>query len=122
MLIKHLADCREIFAGDNTRLRELLHPERDPAKIGYSLAIARLEPGQLSLPHRLKQTEVYYIIKGAGTMHVGTEAAPVSAGDVVYIPSEATQWLENDGDGPVEFACIVEPPWRPEDETVLPGA
>jgi len=119
MLVKRLADCREIVAGDRTRLRELLHPERDQVGVRYSLAIARLEPGASSRPHRLRTSEVYYIIRGQGEVYVADETAKVSAGDAVYIPAGAVQWLENTGGEPIEFACIVDPAWRPEHEKIL---
>ncbi len=119
MLVKRRADCSEFDAGDWTRLRELLHPARDPVAIRYSLAVARLPPGVGSRPHRLKATEVYYLLRGQGVMHIDDETAIVSAGDAVYIPAGAVQWLENTGGEPVEFACIVDPAWRPEDEEIL---
>jgi mannose-6-phosphate isomerase-like protein (cupin superfamily) len=52
-------------------------------------------------------------------MHVGEEAADVMSGDAVYIPPGSVQWLENSGYDDVEFVCIVDPAWRPEDEQVL---
>jgi mannose-6-phosphate isomerase-like protein (cupin superfamily) len=116
MYVKHLADCREVTAGDRTRLRELLHPERDPIAARYSLAVARLAPGARSLPHSLKTSEVYYLVRGTGVMHIGAETATVSAGDAIYIPPGAAQWLENNGESEIEFICIVDPAWRPEDE------
>jgi len=119
VLIKRLKDCQEITAGDRTRLRELLHPARDAADIRYSLAVAWLAPGKRSQAHALATAEVYYLIRGSGVMHVGDEAAEVSAGDAVYIPPGSVQWLENTGKGEIEFACIVDPAWRPEDEQVL---
>ena len=119
MLIKKLKDCAEITAGDRTRLRELLHPARDAAAIRYSLAVAWLAPGKRSQAHALASAEVYYLIRGCGVMHVDDEAAEVSAGDAVYIPPGATQWLENSGRDEIEFVCIVDPAWRPEDEQVL---
>lgn len=122
MLVKHLKDCKEIVAGDTARLRELLHPERDPVACRYSLALARLEPGRKSLPHSLEQTEVYCIVRGEGVMHVGDETARVGAGDTVYIPAGATQWLENDGEEPTEFLCIVDPAWRGEGERAFRSA
>lgn len=119
MLIKRLRDCAEIIAADRTRLRELLHPERDAARIRYSLAVAWLDPGQRSAPHRLKSAEVYLVIRGSGVMHIDSESAEVAPGDAVYIPAGAVQWLENPGAHPIEFACIVDPAWRAEDEQVL---
>ncbi|MBM3332537.1 cupin domain-containing protein [candidate division WOR-3 bacterium] len=119
MLIKRLKDCAEIQAGDRTRLRELLHPLRDAAAIRYSLAVARLSPGAQSQAHRLSTAEVYYLVRGSGVMHIGDEAAEVNAGDAVYIPPGSIQWLENTGREEVEFLCIVDPAWRPEDEQIL---
>jgi mannose-6-phosphate isomerase-like protein (cupin superfamily) len=119
MLIKKLRDAKEITAGDRTRLRELLHPARDAAGIRYSLAIARLAPGRQSQAHRLKTAEVYYVVRGSGLMHIGCESADVAAGDAVYIPPGSTQYLENTGNDEIEFVCIVDPAWRPEDEEVL---
>lgn len=120
MLVKRLGDCREITAGDRTRLRELLHPDRDPVAIRCSLAVAWLAPGQSSLKHRLEQAEVYYLVRGGGVMHIAGEARRVAAGDAVHISPGAEQWLENDGAEEIEFLCVVDPAWRAEAETV-PG-
>jgi mannose-6-phosphate isomerase-like protein (cupin superfamily) len=119
MLIKRLKDCPEITAGDRTRLRELLHPDRDTAKIRYSLAMAWLAPGAQSRAHKLKTSEVYYLVHGTGLMHIGEDAAEVTAGDAVYIPPDSVQWLENNGKAEIEFLCIVDPAWLPEDEETL---
>jgi mannose-6-phosphate isomerase-like protein (cupin superfamily) len=119
VLIKKLKDCKEITAGDRTRLRELLHPDHDPAGIRYSLACAWIAPGARSRAHRLKTAEVYYLVRGSGVMHIVDEAAKIEAGDAVYIPPDSIQWLENTGKEEIEFICIVDPAWRPEDEQVL---
>ncbi|MCX6843481.1 MAG: cupin domain-containing protein [candidate division WOR-3 bacterium] len=119
MFIKKLRDCAEITAGDQTRLRELLHPDHDPAKIRYSLAVAWLAAGARSRAHKLKTAEVYYLVRGAGVMHIGEGSAQITAGDAVYIPPASVQWLENTGKEEIEFLCIVDPAWRPEDEETL---
>lgn len=119
MLIKRPDDCREIVAVDRTRLRELLHPKRDPTTIRYSLASARLDPGQCSLPHRLDQTEVYYFTAGSGVVHVGGEAGRVMSGDAVCVPGGEVQWLENDGPGELVFVCIVDPAWTADGERLV---
>ena len=119
LIIKRLKDCGEIAAGDRTRLRELLHPARDAVDVRYSLAVVWLAPGKQSLAHQLKTAEVYYVVRGRGVMHIGSEAAGVVAGDAVYIPPDSVQWLENNGRDDIEFICVVDPAWRPEDETIL---
>ena len=118
MLARSLSDCKEILAGDKTILRELLHPARNKAAIGYSLAHARLAKGTASLPHRLKTSEVYYFLSGQGRMHVDGESAAVAPGQALYVPPGAVQHLENTGTEELVFLCIVDPAWRAEDEEV----
>ena len=121
MLTRSLSDCKEILAGDNTLLRELLHPVRNGAAIRYSLAHAKLARGTASLPHRLKTSEVYYFISGQGRMHVDGEITPVGPEQTLYVPSGAAQYVENTGADDLVFLCIVDPAWRAEDEEVLKG-
>ncbi|MHC4934098.1 MAG: cupin domain-containing protein [Planctomycetota bacterium] len=117
MLVKRLDDCHEIIANDGCRLRELLHPDRDGAELGYSLALAWVDPGERTLPHRLRrQTEVYLILDGEGRMHIGDESGTLEKGDAVAIPAGAVQWIENTGEGVLHFAALVSPPWRAEDD------
>ena len=66
MFIKDLKNSKEFIAGDDTILRELLHPEKEDLKIHYSLAHAVVKPGETSKPHTLKTSEVYYILEGQG--------------------------------------------------------
>jgi mannose-6-phosphate isomerase-like protein (cupin superfamily) len=120
MLIRKLKGSPEIVAGDETRLRELLHPDREYDFDGrFSLAHAVLEAGQASTPHRLISTEVYFILSGTGLMHIDSESASIEPGDAVVIPPETEQWLDNTGQLPLEFLCIVDPAWRAEDEEIL---
>ena len=115
MHVRRLGDCEEIIANDGCRLRELLHPGKAGTGIAYSLAVAWVDPGGRTHPHRLRgHREVYLVLEGEGMMHVGEEAAPVAEGDAVVIPAGAVQWIENTGAGPLKFAAIVDPPWRAE--------
>jgi mannose-6-phosphate isomerase-like protein (cupin superfamily) len=118
VFIKKLKDCREIVAGDNTLLRELLNPLHDPIEARYSLAVARIGPGLSSSPHGLKTSEVYYLLQGSGVMVIDGEERAVAPGDAIYIPPNAVQYLKNNGDEEIVFLCIVDPAWRPEDEIV----
>jgi len=119
MFIRNLRTCDEIIAGDETILRELLHPDKSDLRIHYSLAHATLKSGQSSRPHKLKTSEVYYILEGEGIMYVDDESAKVCSGQVVYIPPNSVQYIENIGKSELKFLCIVDPAWRPEDEEVL---
>jgi mannose-6-phosphate isomerase-like protein (cupin superfamily) len=78
-----------------------------------------LAPGARSKRHRLTSSEVYYIIAGRGRLTIDDAAVAVEAGSVVYVPPGGTQSLENVGPTDIEFLCLVDPAWRPEDEEVL---
>ncbi len=119
MFIRNLQDCEEFISGDKTILRELLHPDKAEVAFRYSLAHATVKPGESSLNHRLKTSEVYYILEGKGRMHVDKEAQEVRAGQAVYIPPGAVQKIENTGDRDLKFLCIVDPAWQGQDEEVL---
>jgi mannose-6-phosphate isomerase-like protein (cupin superfamily) len=119
MLIKNLKDYPEFIAEDKTVLRELLHPDKMEVECRYSLAHAIVKPKISSTPHALKTTEVYYILEGEGSMHIGDESAQVRAGDMLYIPPNAKQFITNSGATDLKFLCIVDPAWRPEDEIIF---
>ncbi|NJO18831.1 MAG: cupin domain-containing protein [Spirulinaceae cyanobacterium RM2_2_10] len=119
MLIRKLADCEEFIAGDGTQLRELLHPDKQPLALRYSLAHAVLPVGNTSAPHALKTSEVYYLLSGTGEMHIDDEVQRVEPGDAIYHPPQARQFIHNDGNEPLVFICLVDPAWRQADETVF---
>lgn len=119
MFFKCLKDCKEIIAGDDSILRELLHQEKDDLQIRYSLAHAKVPTGQATKPHRLKASEVYYIMAGHGLMHIDKESFEVDPDCTVYIPPGGMQYIENTGDSDLIFLCIVDPAWRKEDEDVF---
>lgn len=119
MLVQKLSAMEEFIAGDGTRLRELLHPDKQQINLRYSLAHAIVEVGQTSIPHSLTTSEVYYLLSGKGEMHIDGEIKIVEAGDAIYIPPLAKQYIHNCGSEPLVFICIVDPAWRKEDETIF---
>lgn len=121
MFVKRLKDCRQFIAGDGSILRELLHPEKAGVPVHYSLAHAKVEAGQKTKPHKLKSSEVYYVIAGQGLMHIDQESVEVGSECAIYIPPDAVQYIENTGNAELEFLCIVDPAWRQEDEQVFDG-
>ena len=116
MFTKSLAACTPLIANDGCRVFELLHSEHDPIDLPYSFAIAEVAVGEHSYRHRLRQTEVYFILEGHGLLHVDDEARELERGDAAVIPGGAVQWIENLGAGVLRFAAIVSPPWRAQDD------
>lgn len=107
------------LAGDETEIQEVLHPKDGELQASYSLAYARLAPGQSSLPHILKQSsEVYIIHTGKGTAHVAGQDVVLEVGDVLHIPAGTEQSITNTGATMLGFWCIVDPPWSKEEEIV----
>ena len=119
MFIKYLKDCRQFTAGDDSILRELLHPQKTGLQIRYSLAHAEVRPGQKTKPHKLRAAEVYYIIAGQGLMHIDEESSQVGPDCAVYIPPDSIQYIENTGNSDLKYLCIVDPAWQEEDEQVF---
>jgi mannose-6-phosphate isomerase-like protein (cupin superfamily) len=118
MFIRSLKDCPEFTAGDNCRLREILHPDKADLALRYSLAHAVVAPGQTTWLHALRTSEVYYILSGEGSMHIDGKEASARPGDTVYIPPNAKQQITNSGPKDLVFLCIVDPAWKAEDEVV----
>jgi mannose-6-phosphate isomerase-like protein (cupin superfamily) len=50
--------------------------------------------------------QIYYILKGEGTVLVGEERRKVREGDVVYLPPKVPHQLFNDGDDWIENLII----------------
>ncbi len=120
MLIRRLEEMEEFTAGDDSLLRELIHPGKQEVKLRYSFAHATVKAGQTTQPHKLKNcSEVYYILEGKGIMTVDDESAGVYPGCLVYIAPGSLQYIKNTGDDDLKFVCIVDPAWKPENEQVL---
>ncbi|MHA1907660.1 MAG: cupin domain-containing protein [Candidatus Thorarchaeota archaeon] len=122
MIVKRFEEQDEIVALDDTRVREFLNPKHDKEglHLTYSLAHASIAPGKSSLPHRfLEASEVYYILRGKGMMHINDEVAEVGPGDTIYIPPMAVQFIESIGEENLDFLCIVDPAWQPDAEELV---
>ena len=119
MFVKKNSECDAFVANDGCSIRELLHPKNDAIDLPYSLALATVDAGSKSYQHKLEQTEVYHILQGQGRMFIEDEDNDVGVGDVIVIPAEALQWIENTGSEPLIFAAIVSPPWTKDGDVRL---
>jgi len=119
MLIRDVEKCPEFLSGDNAILRELFNAAKEDIAPRCSLAHARVKPGQMTQRHRLKTSEVYYILEGEGEMQIGEEAEKVRPGQAIVIPPNSPQRIRNTGKTDLVFLCMVDPAWRPEDEEIL---
>lgn len=103
----------EFKTAEQCFITELLNDESSP---DLSIARARVEPGVTTAWHKLTEvTERYLIISGTGRMELeGSEAATVSAGDMVFIPENIPQRITNLGSDDLLFFAICTPRFTPE--------
>ncbi len=110
--VRHPTPDEEYFFREGCYILESWNTAGDPA---VSIARARLRPGEATRPHWLDGiSERYLIVAGQGRARVGhAPAAEVGAGDIVYIPAGAEQWIENIGTGDLVFYAICHPRFDP---------
>ena len=74
------------------------------------VAVFRYEKGQVGPEHQHPQVEVYYTIRGEGSVEFGGRAYEMSPGSIVYIPPNLDHETRNTGDEDLEFIAIFVPP------------
>lgn len=119
MFIRDISHRDEIIAGDNTLLKEMFNPLKDDLELRYSLSVARVQQDGVTYLHSLKNSEVYFLLKGTAEFRIDNEKAVVGAGQVVYVPPGAVQQVANVGGEELIFVCIVDPAWQAEDEQIM---
>lgn len=119
MTVKKLHDIEVINGGEGTHIRQIFHPHNTLSGIRYSVSHSELKSGKKSKLHRIKSSEVYYILHGEGTLQVDNDFFKVSKDQAIYIAPNSKQRIENTGKDDLRFLCIVDPAWQKEDETVI---
>jgi mannose-6-phosphate isomerase-like protein (cupin superfamily) len=119
MTLKKLQDIDAIDGGEGTKIRQIFHPHNTLSGIRFSISHSSVKPGQKSTLHKMKTSEVYYILEGDGVLHIDDDELNISKDQAIYIPPNSKQYIENTGKNDLKFLCIVDPAWRKEDEEIL---
>ena len=119
MTIRKLQDIEIIDGGEGTKIRQIFHPHNTLNGIRYSVSHSELQPGEKSKLHKMKTSEVYYILQGEGNLTIEEDVIKVSKDQAIYIPPHSKQCIENTGKNELKFLCIVDPAWKLDDEVVL---
>src|SRR3989344_789345 len=106
MIIKKLQNLDKINGNEETVISQIFHPHNTLT-------------GKRSKRHKMKTSEIYYILEGNGVIHIDEESQIVSKDDAVYIPPFSIQFIENTGMDDLKFLCIIDPAWKKEDEITL---
>ena len=110
MKLSSIRTAEPFATKDGSTIRELHHTE------AQSLAEATLEPDQATERHYHRVTEeIYFVLKGSGTLEVDGETRTVRPGDAVLIPPGAWHTLENTGTSELRILCACSPPYSHED-------
>ena len=106
--VKSSDESQEYFFAEGCFITEWSNSPDDP---NVSIARARLDPGETTRRHYLRDTsERYVVLEGVGRVDVeGLELQQVSSGDVVVIPPGVTQRITNTGDRDLVFLAICSP-------------
>jgi mannose-6-phosphate isomerase-like protein (cupin superfamily) len=106
---------------DGSTIREILAPNNAPDIIrNQSLAEATLTPGAATQPHYHPVTEeIYYILRGTGSMRLESHTQAVGPGDAIAIPAGARHQITNtSADADLVFLCCCAPAYT-HDDTVM---
>jgi mannose-6-phosphate isomerase-like protein (cupin superfamily) len=114
-----LHDLDAIDGGEGTIIRQIFHPHNTLNGIRFSLSHSSLKSGKKSKLHKMKSSEIYYILEGEGNLQIDDDIFKISKDEVVYIPPHSKQSIENTGKNELKFLCIVDPAWKIEDERLL---
>ncbi len=119
MSVQKNSEIQSIQGNEGTKVKQYFHPHNTLNGINYSVAQFTLESGKRSKLHKLKSSEIYYILDGNAILTVDDEKHEIQKDDSVYISPNSKQFIENTGSGDLRFLCIVEPAWKAENEVLL---
>lgn len=74
-----------------------------------SITWVDVEPGNEQPQHSHGPQQVYVITRGSGRMKVGEEEREVSAGSMVFIPSNTEHGIVNTGDETLTYVSAATP-------------
>jgi len=119
MSVQRDSEIKSIQGNEGTQIKQYFHPHNTLNGINYSLAQFTLEPGKKSRLHKMRSSEIYYILEGKGRIKIDEETHNIEKDDSVYVPPNSKQFIENSGSVNLRFLCIVEPAWKADDEIFL---
>lgn len=106
-------ELTEFYLDEGCYIVEMADSTLDP---GLSIARCRVAPASSTAWHKLAATtERYLIASGCGIVSIGSVEQRVVAGDVVIIPEDCPQRIQNTGEDEwLVFHAICTPRFTPE--------
>ena len=121
ILTKDVNESEHFSRDGNIFISEIFHPDlyEEDMGLNYSIAHVIIKPGESIAPHRMKTPEIHYILEGEGILYIEALPLDLKAGQLVYIPANATQSTVNTGSINMTLLAINEPVWKAENEEIL---
>lgn len=119
MSLRKNSQINSIQGSEGTKVKQYFHPHNTSNGINYSLAEFTLEIDKKSKLHKLKSSEIYYVLEGRGELNVEGNTYSLEKDDSAYVPPESKQFIRNTGAQNLRFLCIVEPAWKLSEEIAL---
>ncbi len=119
MSLRKNSEIKSIPGDEGTKIKQYFHPHNTLNGINYSIAQFTLESGKKSKLHKMRSSEIYYILEGSGNLMINEETYHLEKDDSVYVPPNSQQFVENTGSINLRFLCIVEPAWEADNEILL---
>jgi mannose-6-phosphate isomerase-like protein (cupin superfamily) len=119
MSIKEDSKIEFIQGNEGVKIKQYFHPHKTLNGINYSIAQFSLEVGKKTKLHKIKSSEIYYILEGKGKLKIGDQVFNLKINDSAYVPPNSKQFIENIGSVKLRFLCIVEPAWKADNDEIL---
>ena len=119
MSIKENSKIEFIEGDEGAKIKQYFEPRNTSNGINYSIAQFSLESGKKTKLHKIKSSEIYYILEGEGKLKINEEIFQLKKDDSAYVPPNSKQNIENIGMKKLRFLCIVEPAWNEKDDGIL---
>jgi len=88
-------------------LLQIVPPDALPSK-SRLFSIATLQPGcSIGIHEHTKETEIYFVIEGEGTIHDNGHDLPFKKGDCNVCGDGSTHGITNTGDKPLVFLAAI---------------
>ncbi len=105
-----------VEAGPGLALRELLGRAAKAQNLNCSIAYFQLAPGKSTGTSYCRiSAEVFLVLAGSGTVHLGERSEPVRAGSVVVIPPGQRHSLVAGDGARLDFYAVSSPAFSPAD-------
>ena len=96
-----------IQGNEGTKIKQYFHPHNTLNGINYSLAQFTLEPGKKSKRHKIRSSEIYYILEGNGRLNIDENTYTMEKNDSAYVPPNSKQFIENSGKKDLKFWQVL---------------